>query len=61
MKNDIDFLTVSETCERLRISRRTLHEHTRKGKLPSVLLGERRRLYHWPTLQALLLRQQSPA
>lgn len=37
------------------ICRRSLHEYRKKGIIPSIKLG-RRTLYHWPAVQAALLR-----
>jgi hypothetical protein len=38
---------------------RTLRDAIRKGLIPSVVLpGGRRRLFHWPSVEAALLRMQ---
>ena len=50
-------LTVPEVLARLRISRRTLHEHVKKGRVPAIRLGKRI-LFSWPVVLEALLRQQ---
>ena len=41
---------------------RALREKIRKGVIPSVLLPDsRKRLFHWPSVQAALLRYQKDA
>jgi excisionase family DNA binding protein len=50
-------LTTREVLKRLRISRRTLHTHVLQGAIPAIKLG-RRTLFHWPTIEAALLRRQ---
>ena len=50
-------LTVPELLARLRISRRTLHDHIRKGRIPAIRLGKRI-LFSWPLVLSALLRQQ---
>ena len=52
-----DFLTVNQLLDRLPISRRTLANHRADGKIPEVRLGGRV-LFHWPTVEAALLRRQ---
>ena len=50
----IDFATLRP---RVPLCDRALREKIRKGVIPSVLLpGSRKRLFHWPTVQAALLR-----
>ena len=50
----IDFATLRP---RVPLCDRALREKIRKGIIPSVLLpGSRKRLFHWPTVQAALLR-----
>ena len=39
------------------ISRRTAFTWIKNGKLPCVKIG-RRKLFHWPSVEAALLRQQ---
>lgn len=53
-------LTTSEVLQRLRISRRTLHTHVKRGKLPVIKLGGRT-LFHWPSVLQALLRSQREA
>jgi excisionase family DNA binding protein len=55
-----ELLTTQEVLQRLRISRRTLYNHVKHGKLPAVKLGART-LYHWPSVLGALLRQQREA
>jgi predicted site-specific integrase-resolvase len=45
---------------RLPISRRTLFNWRTTGKIPCVRLGGRRILFHWPSVEAALLRYQNP-
>ena len=52
-----EFLTTEELLAKLPVCRKTLFSYCAKGKLPSVKLG-RRVLFHWPSVQAALLRQQ---
>jgi len=59
VKSPDAFLTESQLQERLPLSRRTLYDLRTSGKLPFVRLpGARRLLFHWPTVEAALLRQQ---
>jgi hypothetical protein len=44
----------------LPISRRTLFNWRMTGKIPCVRLGGRRILFHWPSVEAALLRYQYP-
>lgn len=53
-----DFIDQRELLRRLPVSRRTEYDWRRSGKLPFVNLGGRRILYHWPSVQAALLRLQ---
>ncbi len=53
-----DFIDTVELCRRLGCSRRTTTNLREKGKLPAVILGRLVR-YHWPTVEATLLRQQT--
>jgi len=53
-------LTVPEALARLRISRRTLHDHIRKGRIPAIRLGKRI-LFSWPVVLESLLRKQRAA
>ncbi len=52
-----EFLTTEELLLKLPVCRKTLFSYCAKGKLPSVKLG-RRVLFHWPSVQAALIRQQ---
>lgn len=51
------FIDQAELLRRLPVSRRTLFNWRVSGKLPFVSLG-RKTLYHWPTVEAALLRMQ---
>lgn len=51
------FLTENELLNRIPICSRTAFNWIKAGKLPCVKIG-RRKLYHWPSVQAALLRQQ---
>lgn len=51
------FLTEDQLLTRLPVCRRTIFNWIQAGKLPCVKIG-RRKLYHWPTVEAALLRQQ---
>ena len=51
------FLSENELLTRLPICRRTAFNWIQEGKLPCVKIG-RRKLFHWPTVEAALLRQQ---
>jgi hypothetical protein len=53
-----DFINEKQLLERLPISRRTLFSWRTSGKIPSVRLGGRRILFHWPSVEAALLRYQ---
>jgi len=66
MLNEIQNTSASETagfideCElqaRLKVSRGSIINYRKAGKLPFVKLG-RRVLFHWPTVETALLRQQ---
>jgi predicted DNA-binding transcriptional regulator AlpA len=52
------FINEKELLKRLPVSRRTLFSWRTKGKIPSVRLGGRRILFHWPSVEAALLRMQ---
>ena len=55
----IDFATLRP---RVPLCDRALREKIRKGVIPSVLLpGSRKRLFHWPSVQAALLRYTKEA
>jgi predicted DNA-binding transcriptional regulator AlpA len=53
-----EFIDEKQLLKRLPISRRTLWDWRAEGKIPFLRLGRRRVLYHWPSVQAALLRQQ---
>ena len=52
------FLDQKQLLVRLPISRRTLFNWRMSGKIPSVRLGGGRILFHWPSVEAALLRHQ---
>lgn len=52
------FINEKQLLARLSISRRTLFNWRTMGKIPSVRLGGRRVLFHWPSVEAALLRYQ---
>ncbi len=51
------FIDEAECLRRVPVSRRTWFSWRTAGKIPTVKLG-RRCLYHWPSVEAALLRQQ---
>ncbi|HTX21574.1 MAG TPA: hypothetical protein VMD27_06935 [Candidatus Aquilonibacter sp.] len=53
-----DFINEKELLKRLPVSRRTLFSWRTTGKIPFVRLGGRRVLFHWPSIEAALLRMQ---
>ena len=55
-----DFLNQKQLLARLPISRRTLFNWRMTGKIPCVRLDRRRLLFHWPSVEAALLRYQNP-
>jgi predicted DNA-binding transcriptional regulator AlpA len=55
------FIDQKQLLARLPISRRTLFNWRTTGKIPCVRLGGRRILFHWPSVEAALLRHQHPA
>jgi predicted DNA-binding transcriptional regulator AlpA len=52
------FIDEKQLLARLPISRRTLFNWRMTGKIPCVRLGGRRILFHWPSVEAALLRHQ---
>jgi predicted DNA-binding transcriptional regulator AlpA len=52
------FIDEKELLNRIPVSRRTLFSWRATGKIPSVHLGGRRVLFHWPSVEAALLRMQ---
>ena len=55
----LGFILYEQLRPRVPFCDRSLREAIRKGLIPSVLLpGGRRRLFHWPSVEAALLRMQ---
>jgi hypothetical protein len=54
------FIDQKQLLARLPISRRTLFNWRTTGIIPCVRLGGRRILFHWPSVEAALLRHQQP-
>jgi len=54
-----DFIDEKTLLKRLPVSRRTLFSWRTTGKIPFVRLGGRRILFHWPSIEAALLRMQT--
>ena len=52
------FIDEKQLLARLPVSRRTLFNWRTSGKIPCVRLGGRRILFHWPSVEAALLRHQ---
>ncbi len=52
------FIDEKELLARLPVSRRTLFNWRYSGKIPFVNLGGRKLVYHWPSVEAALLRMQ---
>ncbi len=55
-----NFLDEKQLLTKLPICRRTAFNWIRQGKLPCVKIG-RRKLFHWPSVETALLRQQKGA
>ena len=53
-----DFIDESELLRHLPMSRRTVFNQRLKGEIPFIRLAGRRIIYHWPSVQAALLRKQ---
>lgn len=53
------FIDETEMLKRIPISRGTLINYRKSGKIPFVHLGGRRILFHWPTVETALLRLQT--
>ena len=51
------FCDTEQLSARLGVCRKTLFSYRDSGKLPYVQLG-RKVIYHWPSVEAALLRQQ---
>jgi predicted site-specific integrase-resolvase len=57
---EASFIDEKELLKRLPVSRRTLFAWRETGKIPCVrLTGGRRVLFHWPSVEAALLRKQN--
>jgi hypothetical protein len=56
--DEMGFIDQRQLLARLPISRRTLFNWRVTGKIPCVRLGGRRILFHWPSVEAALLRHQ---
>lgn len=54
------FIGELEILRRIPVSRRTLFSWVQSGKIPCVKIG-RRKIYHWASVQAALLRLQRGA
>lgn len=52
------FLEETELLNRIPVCRKTLFNLRRARKIPYIKLGSRN-LYHWPTVEAALLRMQT--
>lgn len=56
---DAGIIDEAALLQKLPVSRRTLHTWRESGVLPYIRPpGSRRVLYHWPTIEAKLLRSQ---
>ncbi len=55
--DESSFITEMQLLRKLQVSRRTVFSWRIAGKIPTVKLG-RRTLYHWPSVEAALLRCQ---
>jgi predicted DNA-binding transcriptional regulator AlpA len=56
--SEAGFIDQKQLLARLPISRRTLFNWRTSGTIPCVRLGGRRILFHWPSVEAALLRYQ---
>jgi hypothetical protein len=54
--SEAGFINECELQARLKVSRGSIINYRKAGKLPFVKLG-RRVLFHWPTVETALLRQ----
>lgn len=52
------FITTDELQKFLPLSRRSIFEWRKRGIIPSVQIGSKV-LYHWPSVEAALLRHQN--
>ncbi|HLH53282.1 MAG TPA: hypothetical protein VKY92_06665 [Verrucomicrobiae bacterium] len=55
--NSAEFINTDALLERIPVSKRTLGTWREDGKIPFVKLNKRV-IYHWPSVQQALLRQQ---
>jgi predicted DNA-binding transcriptional regulator AlpA len=55
--SEAGFIDEKQLLARLPVSRRTCYAWVQSGKLPCCKIG-RRKLYHWPSVEAALLRMQ---
>jgi len=53
-----NFVGEDKIVERVNLSRRTIYDLRVKGVIPYIRLGGRRIIYHWPSVEAALLRAQ---
>ena len=60
VRGESNFINEKQLLVKLPISRRTLFNWRTAGKIPCVRLGGRRILFHWPSVEAALLRHQYP-
>jgi hypothetical protein len=60
VRGEPGFIDEKQLLARLPVSRRTLFTWRTTGKIPCVRLGGRRILFHWPSVEAALLRHQHP-
>jgi predicted site-specific integrase-resolvase len=56
--SETTFIDEAELLRRVPVSRRTLYQYRVAGKIPFIRVGGRRVLFHWPSVEAALLRQQ---
>ena len=52
------FITETELLRRIPVSRRTLFQWRASGKIPFVRISGRKLLFHWPSVESAILRQQ---
>jgi len=58
--SEAGFIDEKQLLARLPICRRTLFNWRTSGKIPCVQISRRRILFHWPSVEAALLRYQNP-
>lgn len=56
--NEAAFIDQAELLRRLPVARRTLFNLRKDGRIPFVRLGGRRICFHWPSVEAALVRQE---